>query len=117
MPGISIRSPTVACVVSVTWALARFGLLAVRLLADFVVTEAMVGGRGPAVASRFTEGGAAAARSAGLAAYAPSQAGGQALAGQPRGGRRALAGDASSRGGPDEFGRWHSAARRVCQAC
>ena len=39
---MSIRSPTVACVVKVTWALVRFGLLAVRLLADFVVTEAMV---------------------------------------------------------------------------
>ena len=45
MPGISINSPTVACVVSVTWALVRFGLLAVRLRADFVVTEAMVVGR------------------------------------------------------------------------
>ena len=42
MPGMSIRSPTVACVVSVTWAFVLFGLLAVRLRADFVVTEAMV---------------------------------------------------------------------------
>ena len=36
------ESPTVACVVSVTWAFARLGLLALRLRADFVVTEAMV---------------------------------------------------------------------------
>ena len=35
-------SPTVACVVSVTRAFARGGLLALRLRADFVVTEAMV---------------------------------------------------------------------------
>ena len=42
MPGMSISAPTVACVVNVTWALVFFGLLAVRLRADFVVTEAMV---------------------------------------------------------------------------
>ena len=64
MPGISINSPTVACVVNVTWALVFFGLLAVRLRADFVVTEAMVAcapsGRGTgwaAAAQVFSEGG------------------------------------------------------------
>ena len=78
-----------ACVVSVTRAFARGGLLALRLRADFVVTEAMVvvfTGWQPVLLLREPGGRAA-------------------LAGQPRGGRRALANDPWSRGGPEEFGR------------
>jgi hypothetical protein len=97
-------SPTVACVVSVTRAFARGGLLALRLLADFVVTEAMV-----ACAS---QGGGAGS----LCSSYGTRAGGQLSRGS-RGAVAVVAGEAWSRGGPEEFGRCHSAARRVCQAC
>ena len=80
-----------ACVVNVTRAFARGGLLELRLRADFVVTEAMV-----ACAS---QGGVAAVL------LLLDQGGRAALAGQPRGGRRAVAGFAWLRCGPEEVGR------------
>ena len=93
------RSPTVACVVNVTRAFARGGLLELRLRADFVVTEAMVvfTGRQP-VLLLLAQGGRA------------------ALAGQrSRGAVWSLVNNDRSRGGPEAFGVATALPRRVCQ--
>jgi len=108
MPGMSIKSPTVACVVSVTWAFERLGLLAVRLLADFVVTEAMVVGR--------TSRGARHGQPLGsLCSSYRRRAGGQ----RSRGSHGAVAGRSQATlgrvAGPKSLRAGHSAERSGCQ--